>query len=115
MTENEIYKILTETGLPVTYDHWNEKDVPALPYLVYRYPAVESIPADDGSRVSVADLDVELYTDTKEPETEKAVEAVFHDYGIIYNKTERYISSERLYETLYETEVILDGQDSIWN
>ena len=112
MTEKEIYKVLTETGLPVTYDHWNEKDVPPLPYLVYRYPAVDPIPADDGSWVAVAELDIELYTDNKSPETEQTVEAVLQDYGFICNKTEQYIRSEKLYEILYETEVILNnGQD----
>ena len=109
MNYSEIFTILSETGLPVTYDHWEEGDVPDLPYLVFRFPSEENFPADDCAWVMVADLDIELYCDNKNFETEAAVEAVFKSHGMIYDKSERYISSERLYETLYEMEVIIDG------
>ena len=108
MNYSEIFSILSETGLPVTYDHWEESDVPPLPYLVFRFPDEESIPADDCIWVMVADLDIELYCDNKSFETEETVETVLKNAGFIYEKSERYIASERLYETLYEMEVITD-------
>ena len=53
----------------------------------------------------VDQLDIELYTDKKQPEQEAKLEAVLDEAGLFYNKTERFIQSEQLYEVLYEMEV----------
>ena len=50
-------------------------------------------------------LDIELYTDVKNPELERQVEQVLKRHNIYYTKSEVWIESERLYEVLYETEV----------
>ena len=50
-------------------------------------------------------LDIELYTDVKNPELEKQVESVLKKRKIYYTKSEVWIELERLYEVLYETEV----------
>ena len=50
-------------------------------------------------------LDIELYTDVKNPELEKQVEQVLKRYKNYYTKSEVWIESERLYEVIYETEV----------
>ena len=50
-------------------------------------------------------LDIELYTDIKNPELEKQVESVLKKRKIYYTKSEVWIESEKLYEVLYETEV----------
>ena len=54
------------------------------------------------------ELRVELYTDEKRPDIEAMVEAVFDGHGLFYNKNEVWIAEERLYEVLYEMEVIQD-------
>ena len=41
----------------------------------------------------------------KEINLEERVEAVLDRYGYFYSKTETWISSEKMYEVLYETEV----------
>ena len=50
-------------------------------------------------------LDIELYTDLKQPELEETIEAVLLKHGIFYAKSEVWIESEKLYEVLYEMEV----------
>jgi len=50
-------------------------------------------------------LDIELYTDMKNPELETVVETVLESHGIFYGKSEVWIDSEKLYEVLYEMEV----------
>ena len=50
-------------------------------------------------------LDIELYTDLKNPDLEETIEAVLLKYGIFYGKSETWIESEKLYEVLYEMEV----------
>ena len=48
------------------------------------------------------------YTDFKDPETEKRLEDILDSHGIVYDKTETWIASEKMYEVLYQTEVMKD-------
>ena len=50
-------------------------------------------------------LDIELYTDVKNPELENQIEEVLKRHEIYYTKSEVWIESESLYEVLYETGV----------
>lgn len=97
--------MLQETGMPVAYDHFTVGDVPLPPYVVYRYPGSDNFKADGRVYLKVDELDVELYTDRKDTEAEGKVEAALDGMGLFYNKTETFISSEKLYMVLYETEV----------
>ena len=53
-------------------------------------------------------MHLELYTDRKDPDTEKLVEAVLDSHGIFYDRTEVWIESEKLYEVLYYFETEAD-------
>ena len=53
----------------------------------------------------VRQLDVELYTDVKNPALEERLEQLFDEAGIVYAKMESFLESEKMYEVLYETEV----------
>ena len=48
-----------------------------------------------------ASVHVEIYTDKKDLAVEKKVEDVLDAHEVFYNKSETWISSERLYEVLY--------------
>ncbi len=48
---------------------------------------------------------IELYTDKKDVSVEKQVEDALDGQGIFYNKSEVWISEERLYEVLYSFSV----------
>ena len=50
-------------------------------------------------------LHIELYTDYKDVDLEEKVEAVLIGHGLFYDKSEVWISSEKLYEVLYQMEV----------
>ena len=41
-------------------------------------------------------------------ETEKKVEAVLKEHGFFYEKTEAYLESEKMFEVLYEMEVLIN-------
>ena len=60
---------------------------------------------DNVAYFSCKQLDIELYTDKKQPELEEQVETVLSQHEIYYTKTETFIDSEELYEVLYEMEV----------
>ena len=110
MTYQDIQTKLELTGLPVVQNFWEIGQVPALPYIVYTFPNTSDFNADNTNYLEIVGMEVELYTDTKEIETEKAVEAVILDEFGPYDKTSNWISSEHMQQTIYSLEVIINGE-----
>ena len=110
MKRRDLVDILKTTGIPVAYYQWEETDDkgPDLPYLVYYFPSAEPEAADDRVWAQIMRLNVELYTDTKDFETEALVDALMSKIGV-FTKEETYINDEHMYEVLYMTEVLIDG------
>ena len=71
----------------------------------HRFVYENTFSADNSMYFSFKMLDIELYTDVKNPELENQIEEVLKRHEIYYTKSEVWIESERLYEVLYETEV----------
>ncbi len=105
MTHQEVMAMLAEMNLPYAYDHFVEGESPAPPFLVFLYPGSNHFAADGKVYFKVNRLNIELYTDKKDVELEKTVEAVLDKHGIFYEKSEIWIESENLYEGLYQMEV----------
>lgn len=108
MQIENIKTILAQTGLNSTYYSWPEKEVPQLPYLVWYMPNSINFEADNLVYKPIYSLNIELYTRTKDFKLERRIEAVFEQNGIVWEKTESYLTSERMYEVLYETSVIVE-------
>lgn len=49
-------------------------------------------------------VDIELYTDKKDPGLKKKLQELLTAAGIVYEKNEGWIESENLYEVVYEFE-----------
>ena len=105
LSYEQITDLLRQTGLPFAYHHFSEGESPDPPFLVYLIPGSHNFSADGMVYYRVDQLDIELYTDKKQPEQEAKLEAVLDEAGLFYNKTEQFIRSEQLYEVLYEMEV----------
>ena len=105
MSHEEVLKMMEEMGLPFAYDHFVEGEAPEPPFAVFLYPKAVNFAADGIAYFKINQLDVELYTDLKQPELEERIEAVLERHGIFYGKSEVWIESEKLYEVLYEMEV----------
>lgn len=107
----KLLNIMQEIGFPFAYHHFAEGESPSPPFLVFLTPASSNFSADGKAYFKVNEVHIELYTDYKNPSVEEKVEAVLDRHGIFYNKTETFIESEKLYETLYifEMEVTENG------
>ncbi|MCI9389319.1 MAG: hypothetical protein HFH54_06540 [Lachnospiraceae bacterium] len=105
MSHDDVIKMVGEMGLPFAYDHFVEGGAPEPPFLVFLYPKADNFAADGIAYFKIDQLDIELYTDLKDPGLEETIEAVLLKYGIFYGKTETWIESEKLYGVLYEMEV----------
>lgn len=107
----KLLNIMQEIGFPFAYHHFAEGESPSPPFLLFLTPASSNFSADGKVYFKVNEVHIELYTDYKNPSVEEKVEAVLDRHGIFYNKTEAFIESEKLYETLYifEMEVTENG------
>lgn len=104
---DEIIKILEglkKQGIPYAYDHFAEGEGPDPPFLCFRCPNSDNFAADGTVYFPITEIDIELYTDKKDPETEKKLEDQLIQSGIFFEKTETWIDSEKLYEVLYSFE-----------
>jgi len=105
MTHEEVKAMVEEMELPSAYHHFAEGESPDPPFLVFLFPGSDNFSADNVVYHKINRLNVELYTDKKDPVREETIEAVLDKYGIFYDKSEVWIEDERLYEVLYEMEV----------
>ena len=99
----KIREILEQTNLPVAYESFTKDETPPLPFICYTNPEDNNFAADGTVYHSSKVIHVELYTEKRDLEIEKAVEAVLSAF--FYEKTAIYLNDEKCYEILYELEV----------
>ena len=102
---DDLVKLLEETGIPFAYDHFAEGESPDPPFICYLLPQSDNFSADGKVYLKVSNVNIELYTDSKDLAVEQKLEAVLDIQGIFYDKTEVWIESEKLYEVLYSFEM----------
>lgn len=100
-----IAELFKSMGLPFAYDHFAEGESPAPPFICYLTPGSDNFAADGRAYYKINIVNIELYTDIKDPSVEQKVESVLDANGIFYEKTEVWIESEKLYEVLYQFEM----------
>ena len=101
---DELISIMEGIGLPYAYDHFAEGESPAPPFLCFLCPSSNNFGADGGVYYKADEVNIELYTDRKDPGAEQRIETVLDAHGVFYDKTEVWIESEQLYEVLYSFE-----------
>lgn len=106
MTYDNVIEMLEEAGLPLAYDHFSEGESPDPPLLIFLFPGTDNVFADDTVYQKIDELNIELYTDKKDPETENKIEDILLSYELPYEKSEVWIESEKMYEVLYQTQMI---------
>ena len=115
MTYDEITEMLEQADLPLAYDHFAEGEAPAPHFLIFLFPRSDNFSADGRVYQKIDELNIELYTDLKQPDVEAQLEAVLNQHEIVYNKSEVWIPDEKLYEVLYTTEIILQIMEVLNN
>ena len=105
MTIEQLAAMLQGTGILFAYDHFAEGESPEPPFICYLLPGSDNFAADGKVYFKINEVRIELYTDKKDVSVERQVESALDDRGIFYNKSEVWISEERLYEVLYSFDV----------
>ena len=86
MTHEEVKALVEEMGLPYAYDHFAEGESPAPPFICFLYPKVENFGADNLVYHHFNRLDIEVYTDYKDPDMEASIEEVLTAHELYYEK-----------------------------
>lgn len=102
MSLEKLIKGLKSLGFPVAYSHFAEGHVPELPYVVVQGMGSDNFAADGIVYHEMEDIDIELYCDKKEPETEKKIADFLTENKIYYEKEEMYIETEKMIQILFE-------------
>ena len=106
MTHEEVKTVLEGAGIPLAYDHFAEGESPDPPFLVFLYPGSDNLFADNSVYQRIDNLNIELYTDRKDPEMEGRLEDLLTEHELPWEKSEVWIESEKMYEVLYQTQII---------
>ena len=109
MTTAEVASMIASIGLDNAYYQFDEGSGMQPPFICFYYPDNNDFVADGQNYVKVCTLAIELYTDNKDFALEQAVENVLTSNGFVYSREEIYIEDQRMYEVLYQTEVIINA------
>ena len=101
----KLVQMFSEMGIPFAYDHFAEGESPEPPFICYLCPGSNNFSADGKVYYKINQVNIELYTDRKDPLLEQKLEDALDAASIFYNKTEVWIDSEKLYEVLYQFEM----------
>jgi hypothetical protein len=106
MSYDEIVTMLEEAGLPIAYDHFAEGESPDPPFICFLFPGTDNMFADNMVWERIDELNIELYTDKKDPDIESKIEDILTAHELPYEKSEVWIEDEKMYEVLYQTQII---------
>ena len=108
MTLSSVRTIISEISTfqnKVAYRAFPVGKAPKLPFVCYLATDTDNFDADNRVYQVIQNVDVELYTEKKDPDVEKQLEAVFDANYIPWDKTETWLDDEQCYEILYEISI----------
>lgn len=107
MTTKEVAALIESIGLPYAYYQFPEGTGQAPPFICFFFAGSNDMLADDSNYQHINNLIIELYTANKDFDTESAIETALTDAGLVWSRDETFIDAEKLYETIYETQVVI--------
>lgn len=110
MTYQEVAALLASIGLPTAYDHFEVGNAADPPFITFYFEGSDDLAADNTNFQRIRPLTVELYTDNKDFALEERVEAALNGAGLVFSRSETYIDSERMYEVVYTTDIIISEE-----
>lgn len=98
--------MIEDIGLPFTYYSFPNDIAPDPPYIVFNYPQRNDFAADNINYVKSESLTIELYTASKDFQTEQMVETALTENGLFFTKEQAFIRTEHLFQMTYVCDVI---------
>ena len=108
MTYKQIDTMVGLMGLPYAYYQFPETGQQP-PFICWFLEGIDDVYADNANYQRIVNLTIEFYSDEKDFTNEAAIESQLTLSGLTYTKTETYIDSEKMHQTVYEMEVLING------
>lgn len=109
MSYEDISRMIESIGLPYAYYQFPQGTRKKPPFICFLYPQDNDFIADNMNYVKVEQLTIELYQETFDDTVEAQVEAVLQGNGMVWTKDRVPIDTEKLYETIYTMEVLVNA------
>ena len=110
MTLAELHDILSSIpgfANKVAYRAFPKGKAPKLPFICYLCTQTSNLDADNAVYQVMQAVDVELYTASKDERSERLVEKVLDENGLVWEKYEEYIDSENCYMITYSVTLVI--------
>lgn len=109
MTFEQVAAMIDEVGIPAAYYQFPETGQKP-PFICFFFSGSNDFIADDCNYKKIERLNIELYTTKKDFALEERVETVLYEHGMVWSREETYIDSEKLYEVIYELDVLIEKE-----
>lgn len=111
MTHEQVATMIRSIGIPFAYYQFPNDTPQSPPFICFFYPDNNDVIADNTNYAKIERLVIELYTDDKDFSLEQEIEAVLNANGLVFSRDEEFLDSERMHETIYETDVIITSEE----
>lgn len=78
---------------------------PDLPFICFMEVSSDNFLADSKVYHKITEVNIELYSDQKDTESEEGIETVLNDNMLVWDKSEYYIDSENMLQIVYGIEI----------
>lgn len=109
MKLQELVNKLKELGYPVAFSHFKvdgDNPPPPLPFITYTTPGSNNLIADNKVYHKTTEVNIELYTESKDIEAERTVEDMLDVNELPYNASQSWIEGEGVFLKIYEIGLI---------
>lgn len=112
MTPSDVKLMIEAVGVPSAYYQFSARTKVKPPFICFFYEGGSDELADDKNYTRIEQLYIELYSDTKDFALERAVEDALSEHGLVYRRESTYLDSERMHETIYTTEILMEVENA---
>ena len=111
MTYKEVATMINSIGIPYAYYQFPEGTGQACPFICFFFSDSNDLAAENTNYQKIRTLNVELYTDNKDFALEETVETVLNSNGLVYDRSESYLDSERMFMVVYTTDILVTEEN----
>lgn len=111
MTYKEVATMINSIGIPYAYYQFPDGTGQACPFICFFFSDSNDLAAENTNYQKIRPLNIELYTDNKDFALEETVETVLNSNGLVYDRSESYLDSERMFMVVYTTDILVTEEN----
>ena len=111
MTYRQVATMINSIGIPYAYYQFPDGTGQACPFICFFFSDSNDLAAENTNYQKIRTLNIELYTDNKDFSLEETVETVLNSNGLVYDRSESYLDSERMFMVVYTTDILVTEEN----